>query len=828
MSAAPERHESEITGSGARPLPLPEKATCRHCALPLPLESSPWVRDGFCCPGCKTVHGVLRSGGLDAYYRLRGGVGVPVGELGRSERAWVEEVRGKSHLDLDVQGIHCAGCVWVLEELFQRHGRGNIELDPTLGRAAMLVTEDFDLDGFVDDVEALGYRLGPASDEDVGSPASDALLVRTGICLALAGNGMLFAAASYFGLDVSDGAIYRLLTRLAFGAATLAVLVGGSVFVKAAWQGLRRGVVHLDVPIALGVVLSYGGATWSFVRDGEARYADTVTIFIALMLLGRWLQERLLERNRRQLLADHGAEALRTRKVRRPEGEGADAKGDVVALVPAVEVREGDVLQLGAGDLVPVEATLLPALGEGADDEGASFSLDWIDGESEPREVRVGETIPAGAFYVGLTARRVRASESFETSAVRRLLQKTRAVSGDPGHWWQRVARWYVLGVLVVAAGAFATWWALEDAARAVEVATAVLVVTCPCAFGIATPLAYELAHGRLRRRGLFVRTRGFLDRARDVTRVVFDKTGTLTTGRLRLVDEAPLDALTPDELGVLASLAAASMHPKSQAVARALEARAIIGSALDVCEVAGRGVSVSLLGVEHRLGAPSWAAEGARVDGADLVYAIGGRARAALRTEERLRPDAAAELAALADAGYETWILSGDDPRRVAALAAEVGVPAERALGGRDPDAKAAFVAAHDPDHTLMIGDGLNDSLAATTALCAGTPAIDRPFLASRSDFYFTTPGLGPILDALATAAELGRTVRALLAFAVAYNVVAVTIAWLGFMQPWLAAILMPASSIASLAYALMVLGPRTTARRALLRRSPALAPAR
>ena len=775
--------------------------TCLHCGLPVPSENSAWTREGFCCPGCRSVYGILRAGGLEKYYALRDGVGVPVGavgERGDAERDWLDAAKGKPHLDLDVQGMHCAGCVWVIEELFERRGPGKIELDPTLGRASMLLPEGFDLEGFVSDVESLGYQLAPASnDPDHTTAASDALLLRVGICMALAGNGMLFAAASYFGLDVSDGAIYRLLTRLAFAAAALAVLVGGSVFVKAAWQGLRRGVVHLDLPIALGVIASFAGATWSFVRDGEARFADTVTVFIALMLLGRWVQERMLERNRRQLLADHGGEALRTRRV----------DEDGVRLVRATEVKEGDVLQLGAGDLVPVQSALL--------ESASTFSLDWIDGESAPRTFEVDAIVPAGAFHVGRGTRRVRATESFETSAVKRLLQRTRSLTSDPGAWWQHVARWYVLGVIGVAVGAFATWWSLEGIERAIEVATAVLVVTCPCAFGIATPLAYELAHARLRRRGLFVRTRAFLDRAREVTRIVFDKTGTLTTGRLALVNEDALDALSAEEREVLASLAAASTHPKSAAVMRALEARGVVGAPRDVVETTGRGVSVRVGDVEHRLGAPGWAGEGT----GDLVYGVGDVTRADLRTEERLRPDAARELRALGDAGYSTWILSGDDPVRVKTLAREVGIPEERALGGHDPEAKAAFVAAHDPAHTMMIGDGLNDSLAVTTAACAGTPAIDRPFLASRSDFYFTTPGLGPILDALATASELGRVVRALLAFAVAYNVLAVAIAWAGWMEPWLAALLMPASSLASLAYTLTALGPKTSPKRERVR---------
>ena len=143
---------------------------CRHCELPLPDESSSWVREGFCCRGCKTVHGVLQAGGLDRYYALRDGAGVPVGELpDEHDLGWIEELRAapSPRIEIDVQGMHCAGCVWVIEKLFERHGSGSLELNPTLGRAELLVGDDYDLEGFARDVEALGYRLGPVQPLDM-------------------------------------------------------------------------------------------------------------------------------------------------------------------------------------------------------------------------------------------------------------------------------------------------------------------------------------------------------------------------------------------------------------------------------------------------------------------------------------------------------------------------------------------------------------------------------------------------------------------------------------------------------------------------------------
>ena len=766
---------------------------CRHCGLPLPDDAdgdARWIAEGFCCRGCRAVHQVLQAGGLQRFYELRGRRGVPVGELRLDEsRPWLEALQGAPRCELDVQGMHCAGCVWLLEQVFERHGSGRIEINPGLGRAHLDLGEGFDLPGFVDDVESLGYRLGPAG-EDAPSGGDD-LLLRVGICAALAGNGMFYAAATYFGLE--SGPVFDALNQLSFAAATLAVLVGGSVFIRAAWQALRRGLVHLDLPIALGVLLSYAGASWAFFARGEARYADTVTVFIALMLLGRWLRERVLHENRRRLLEDRGVHGLLTRRV----------EGGRPRLIRCVDVRPGDVLSLGRGDLVPVDVTL--------EERGGAFSLDWIDGESEPRAFARGDRVPAGAFYVGAVALPVVAAEPFQASTVARLLRSTRRASSAGAGWWRRIATTWVVLVLLAAAGGFGVWWWLGSPAMALEVATAVLVVTCPCAFGIATPLAYELAHAQLRRRGLFVRSEDFLDRARLVSRVVFDKTGTLTTGRLRWEPRGDeLEALG-DAAAVLAALAEASGHPKSRAVAEALEARGIAPAVgLAVREEPGLGVSGEHEGVRYRLGAPGWAGDGegdvlfGRVEGERVV------ALASIQTTERLRPDAARELRELRARGYEVWVLSGDRPERVEAIAARAGVPAEQALAACDPDAKAAWLRAHDPERTLMVGDGLNDGLAATVAGCSGTPAVDRPFLASRCDFYFTTPGLGPVVDALRVAHRLRRTLRHVLTFAASYNVVAVGVALAGWMQPWLAAVLMPASSLTTLLYVAWAFSPR------------------
>jgi len=772
-----------------------------HCGLPVGAGTP----GDFCCSGCAAVYDLLRGEGLDRYYDLRGARGVPVADAraGRRDSKWLElleeRVRaseGHARLTLDVQGLHCVGCVWLIDELFARvSGAGRIEVNPALGRVDMVIRTDFDLRGFVASVERFGYLFGPPVKAEGG--ASRDLLWRMGICAAVAMNSMIFAIPLYAGL--ASGSIFRLFTGLNFGLAAIAVAVGGPVFFRSAWRALRQRMLHLDLPIALGIALAFAGSVHSYLTHGSrSAYFDTLDIFITLMLLGRWLQERAVERNRAWLLASDGTEGLLTRRIRQGR----------VELVRCAEIAGGDGLLVAPGDLVPVEARLAGT--------AATFSLDWIVGESRPRLYRRGELVPAGAFAAGDEAAVLQATTPFAGSPLRELLRTPEREGPDGARmsvWFQRLARIYVVGVLAVAAGGFAAWWlATRDLSRAMSVTTAVLIVTCPCAFGIAAPLAYEMVQAGLRRAGLFVRRASFLDRAREVRRVVFDKTGTLTTGTLALANPDSLNTLSADERRALYDLVARSGHPKSAAVRLALDADGLrLDEAARVQEQPGRGVQLVRDGKTWRLGEPAWVGRHAGDEDADLAFGVDGRAILALPTTEQLRPDASREVGALARDGYEVWILSGDAQSRVDSAALASGVELARAVGEQSPHDKARFLDRVDRDDTLFVGDGVNDALALDHAHVAGTPAVDRPYVPARADFFFVTPGLAPVRLALRSARALAQVVRFDLAIALVYNALAIGLALAGRMSPLLCAVLMPASSLTTIAATVVALSPRS-----------------
>jgi len=771
-------------------------SSCVHCGGPLF-----GARTRFCCVGCEMVHGLLHSEDLERFYDLRGARGQPVtaGRSAREDRSWVEPLAravtgasGIARVDLDVQGLHCAGCIWLLDALLRRaEGGESAVVNPALGRITLYVRPTFDLPAYADTVGRFGYLLGPPL-KDVRAE-SDGLLLRMGVCIAIAMITMILSISVYAGLTA--GPLYHTFQRLTFALTCVSMFVGGTVFLRSAWEAARRGMLHLDLPIALGVVLAFVGSAVSyFTRAGEAYFLDTVNVFIALMLVGRWVQLRVLERNRRQVLASDGAEGLRAKRL----------EGGRPVTVGCADIEVGDRMLVAPGELVPVDAAL-----EGS--EPTRISLDWITGESAPVDVAPGGSVPAGAFLAATHAVTLRATGTFARGALLELLRAPRPREADAflrTRGWQRFARFYVVAVLAAAAAGFAGWAILaHDAGRALDVATAVLIVTCPCAFGLATPLAYEMVLAGLRREGLYVRSGSFLDRAQQVKRVVFDKTGTLTTGELALADADPLRVLDTAARGALADMVFRSTHPKSVALQKALEgARPVLDPTADVREVPGHGLELTRDGASYRLGHGAWAAGIA----GDLVLARDGQPLAAFATTEELRGDARAEVARLGDDGLDVYILSGDAQARVDAVAASVGIAPEHAVGEARPEAKEAWVAARDREDTLMIGDGINDSLVVEKTFCSGTPAIDRPFMAARSDFYFVTPGLGPVTRALRAARALGKVTRRNLGIAVGYNVLAVGLAWAGLMSPLVCAILMPVSSLTTILHTTRALSGR------------------
>jgi Cu2+-exporting ATPase len=763
--------------------------SCRHCG-------SPSFQNEFCCTGCAYVFRLIHDNGFNAYYDLKDAVTNPA-ELAVTpvrDHAWLTSLQREAEaaadssptaaLTVSIQGLSCVGCVWLIEKIYARQpGAGRIEINAQTGQARLTwVRGEFDAAAFATELHRFNYLVGPANAVAGGPSESQQLIRRTGLCTAFAMNVMLFTLPTYFGLEAAHSYTH-IFSTLAMGFATLSLLSGGGYFLSRAVRALREKLLHIDLPIALGIVGAYLGSFYGWLAQREAyQYFDFVSAFIVLMLVGRWAHVAAVERNQRRLLSEQPAPP----RLRVYESDGRCSE------VSPEQLQPGQHFAVASGQTVPVDGVLVSL--------EASFSLAWINGEATPRLFRCTQPIPAGAQNLSSTEVRIIAKQAWTGSLLAELLKPvTRAAFRD--RLIERVIQGYLIAILGAAAlSGFAWWWFGGDAIHAGAVVTAVLVVSCPCALGLAFPLTDEIATVVLRKRGVFIRSGDLWPRLAKVDRLVFDKTGTLTLETPELQNPDTLRALPPETKSALLAIVADSPHPVSRCLHAALLALDEINPATGTPrEVVGAGLELGA----WRLGRADWASF-SRIPRTSIehetVLTHAGTTIAIFHCADTARADARTEIAAFGKRGLSTTILSGDNATKVTRLARELGLPTNRAVSGQSPREKAAWLENNSADTTLMLGDGANDSLAFDRALCRGTPVIHRGHLEHKADFYFLGRGIGGIRALFEVNDARARTQRALLVFMIAYNCIAVGLSVSGHMNPLLAAILMPVSSLVTL----------------------------
>ena len=796
LQLAPERTETVADSPETKPV------ACQHCGLPCPAGAE---EDAFCCHGCRFVYGLLRSEGLDKFYELQDGAGQPVASHVFHPRdfSWldqrlaeVEETSDRPALELDIQGISCLGCVWLIERLFKEQpGALHIEMQSALGRLRIRWSKGaFQGGAWAARLQKFGYLIAPAN--QAARAPGNTVVWRMGVAAALAMNCMLFSVPHYFGME-ADFAYAPLFTGLAVLFASLSFLIGGTYFIQRAWRGLRMGSIHIDLPISMGIILAYGGSLFGWSQGYlSLLYFDFVAVFIFLMLLGRWTQEMAIERNRHFLLKQRNenqpVERLGTASANDPAG---------IETIDSIALTKGDRFLLRPGQYVPVRADLV--------ERGATFSLDWINGEPDARLFPPGREVPAGAVLAGQDPVTLQAGENWEDSHLQRLFAvDTRDQSRHP--LLEAIIRWYMLVIFIVAGAGFAGWLGLAgDPLKAFQVLISVLVVSCPCAIGVAWPLADETAASALRKRGLFLKANNFWGRLGQIRKILLDKTGTLTRENVLLANPPELEKLSAQEQRILGEMVASSTHPVCRCLREELWSRVRPGPSTEagqtVREEPGQGLLRQTPEGEYRLGRPAWAMgdntateDAGEATIVDFVGPKGPLAR--FQFQEALREGVRETVNRWQKDGFQVYLLSGDRPAKVKRLARDLGLPADHAWGGMTAAEKAATTRRLEAADTLLIGDGANDSLAFNEAHLKGTPAIDRGLLPEKADFYFLGQSLYPLHDLFAIGRQRRRVLRQVFSFTIAYNIMTLTLCLMGYMNPLLAAVLMPLSSLISI----------------------------
>lgn len=769
----------------------------------------------MCCPGCQAVAQAIVDHGLEDYYRTRGALpetppdAVPA-ELSRLalfdhadfQKSFVKALdENEREASLLLEGITCAACIWLNE----RHVGGlpgvlAVDINYATRRARVRWDESrIKLSDILAAIAAIGYRAYPYDanrhEELARKERRDALWR-----LWVAGLGMMqvmmYAVPAYIAGEGDMTADVESLLRWASLLLTLPVVLYSSApFFRNAWRDIRVRRVGMDVPVALGIGAAFVASLWAtVVRSGEV-YFDSITMFVFFLLGGRFLE---LSARQKAVSVTEALARLMPAFANRVEGYPARRETEEVMVG---DLRSGDHILVRPGETLPADGTVV----EG----NSSVNEALLTGESLPLPKRVGDVVTGGSVNVEspLLLRVERVGEGTRLSAIVHLMERAATEKPRVVELADRIASRFVAALLVIAIVAAAAW-AYYDPQRALWITVSVLVVTCPCALSLATPIALTVAAGALARDGLLV-TRGHaVETLARATHFVFDKTGTLTTGRMQLRDVLVLGKLSRQRcLALAASLETASEHP----VASALRCAPGSGDhlvALDIQHAPGLGIEGVIDGRCYRIGRPAFVSDwvGAPPAGAmttensgDTVVALADQEGwlALFFIADTVRPDARALIQELRQAGKSVVLLTGDGAGVATRIGGELGISDIRA--GATPQGKHDCVTGLQREGAVvaMIGDGVNDAPVLARAQVSVAMGGGAELARTQADLVLLSENLDHLRRGVRRSGWTLRIIRQNLWWSFAYNFVALPLAIAGYVTPWMAGIGMSASSL-------------------------------
>jgi len=797
--------------------------SCFHCGLPVPASGAPrFELDGatrvFCCPGCEAVSRFIHGAGLDDFYELRSA---------KSERPDDPAVRdtlrlydeplmqsrfvtapaeGRCEADLIVEGMTCAACAWLVEHAMARvPGVESAHVNFSTGRARVR------------------WRAGEARASEVFSAALDCgcrawpfeagrlELVREGERKAMlrrflvAALGMMqvmmYAVPTYIAREGEITPDEASLMRWAGLVLTTPVIAySAAPFFRNAWNELRAGRLGVDLPVSLGLAAAFAASLAATLSGTGAVYFDSVTMFVFFVTGARYLERRGLERAGRSLQRMAALVPASARRLREFPGDEAD-------LVAAAELRAGDRVLVRAGETVPADGVLASP--------GATVSEALLSGESRPIARRPGERVVGGSINAGdaFIMRVTQVGADTVLSTLRRMMERAIAARAPSVELARRASGFFVVFILAAAAAA-ALAWSMIDASRALWVAVSVLIVTCPCALSLATPVAMSTALGALARRNVVVARAGAIASLAGASEFVFDKTGTLTEGRMKLQRVVEVGRVPASYcLAIAAAMGRESPHPVDRAIGEAMPRDALPEVSWRVRH-AGLGIEAEVDGRRLRLGnaefcrylAQSEPPPIAEADGSVTWLASTEGWIAALRIGDRVRPEAREAVRSLQAAGIKVHLLSGDDSAVVAMVARGLGI--DEAHGAATPARKQAYVQSLQlrGAKVAMVGDGINDAPVLAQADVSVAMGGGADLAKVRADAVLVSDDLGDLAGAIALSRKARAVMHENLAWAVAYNVLVLPLAFTGHVTPLAAAIAMSASSLVVVANALRI----------------------
>ncbi len=797
---------------------------CYHCGGDLTSDNLYEATLGgspryFCCAGCLAIAQTIHGQGLEAFYARRIPLGQKPDDLGQLTDQVPDallayddpvlmdrftrvssEYPNELETTLRLEKIRCAACVWLNEQHLKRlFGVKDVQINYVTQRATVRFNpNEVHLSKLLHSVEQIGYEawpFEPSMSADLAKKERRHLLMRLGVAVLGMMQVMMYAWPTYTGADDLLVEQELLLGWTSWALTVPVVLYSAGPMFVVAWHSIRNfpktGMLGMDVPVSLAVALAFIAGTISLVLGVGESYFDSITMFIAFLLGARYLE--LLARQD----AQGGAEALAKQLPATCDRFEDYLNTDATKSVPVVRCVVGDVLRISPGDVIPVDGVLLS--GE------ASLNEAILSGESRPVSKNMGDVLYAGSHNIvsPIVMRITALGQGTRIAGIASLLDKALLAKPQVVGLAEKWAGYFVV-FLMAAAGLTAIAWYFLDPLKAWETAVAVLVASCPCALSLATPAAMAAAQGAITKLGLLVVRGHVMETLAKATDLVIDKTGTLTTGHPEL---KAILALRPgyteqEVLAIAAAMESGQKHPLGLAILEAAqkqEINPVILNEVPVSEL-GKGLRAGV----YQLGARQWLnLDAFSVDEeneqASLVYLKDDQGLLAVfALLDTPRPGAMEFIKQVQARGIQVHLLSGDDQQTVAWWARYFGI--EHHLGGALPEDKFSFSDALQKEGKVVwaVGDGVNDAPFLAKANVSVAVGSGAPLAQAGADAVLTTESLKPLSQALVLADKSKVIMRQNLIWAFVYNVIAIPVAMMGLVNPWIAGIGMSLSSLA------------------------------
>lgn len=802
--------------------------TCFHCGLPVPesLNLPITYREKMhpsCCVGCQMVAQSIIDAGLSEYYSQRTATAtqailpppeileqIKLYDLAEVQASFVQvKEDNKREALLMLEGITCAACVWLIEQqLLRLKGVLSIDLNFTTHRARVLWDEEqIKLSAILTNIQGVGYQAYPydaARYEEQIQKERKRAITRLWVAGLSMMQVMMYAVPVYLSSDGEIETNFLYLLHISSMILTIPVVIYSAIpFYQGAWRDFRNKRVGMDTPVAIAIIVAFFGSMYALLNKMDSGvYFDSIAMFVFLLLGGRFLEN--LARSK-----------------------AGDATERLVKLLPAfchkildypqaqithealvAQCQVDDIVLVKAGEVIPVDGLVLSGKSE--------VNEAMLTGESDAIKKEIGASVIAGTLNLNspLVIKTQKIGQETRLAAIVRLLDQAMRQKPKLALLADKFAGWFVGLLLVIAALTFLGWLWVADLQTAIKITVSLLVVTCPCALSLATPTTLAAATGNLASQGLLITRANALETLSKITDVVFDKTGTLTQGQLSVTEVLLLGQIDQQQALAIASLLESqSEHPIARAF---LPYKPFAGSLTNMLNTVGQGISAQIDGQRWRIGRLDFIVPIARLpatlltwktSGSVIVLANGNSVVAAFSLGDTIKKEAKKTVNILQATGLTVHILSGDTQSSVNHVAENLAIKQQN--HSATPESKLAYIEQlHRKGKVLlMVGDGINDApvlVQADVSIAIGSGAdVAR----EGGDMVLINDDLSLLPKAIQIAKKTKRVIRQNLLWACAYNLVAVPLAVMGFVTPWVAALGMASSSLLVVSNALRLL---------------------